>query len=358
MTDTAPPAPPASGLFAHDLPEAIESLDADRIEALLAAWERASALNTVRAVRSDLKMWRAWCARSYRPPLPASPSDLVWHLRDAVEDGLRPATLSRRLASIARLHALAGLEDPTKDDLVRYEMRAIKRALGTAPRQKLGLRVKGDVEDLRRDAPVGLSVLGMIAAQPETILGLRNRALLSFGYDTGMRRSELVEASWENLERAPDGSAAYLLARSKTDQEGVGAWRYVSPRSVGHLAAWADAAGVEDGPIFRRVTRFGTIGAAAITGARYAMILKEMAAVAIAALPEGERPDDAETARILGRVSGHSTRIGVDQDLIAGGADLAGVMQALGWRSPQMPARYASQLAVRSGAAAKVLKGI
>jgi hypothetical protein len=37
-------------------------------------------------------------------------------------------------------------------------------------------------------------------------------------------------------------------------------------------------------------------------------------------------------------VSGHSARVGMAQDLVAGGADLPEVMQAGRWKSPAMPA--------------------
>ena len=44
------------------------------------------------------------------------------------------------------------------------------------------------------------------------------------------------------------------------------------------------------------------------------------------------------------RISGHSLRVGMAQDLVAAGADLSGVMQAGRWKTPAMPARYAEHL--------------
>ena len=51
-------------------------------------------------------------------------------------------------------------------------------------------------------------------------------------------------------------------------------------------------------------------------------------------------------------MSGHSARVGMAQDLVAGGADLAAVMQAGRWKSPTMPARYAERLLAKRGAVA------
>lgn len=54
-------------------------------------------------------------------------------------------------------------------------------------------------------------------------------------------------------------------------------------------------------------------------------------------------------------LTAHSTRVGLTQDLFAAGQDLAGIMQALRWKSPQQPARYSQALSVEANAAAKVV---
>jgi hypothetical protein len=52
-------------------------------------------------------------------------------------------------------------------------------------------------------------------------------------------------------------------------------------------------------------------------------------------------------------ISGHSARVGMSQDLVAAGADLAAVMQAGRWKTPTMPARYAEHLLAAKGAVAQ-----
>jgi hypothetical protein len=57
-------------------------------------------------------------------------------------------------------------------------------------------------------------------------------------------------------------------------------------------------------------------------------------------------------ARIVDRVSGHSTRVGAAQDLAELDIDLAAITQAGGWKSPRMPLQYAEKInAARSGMA-------
>jgi homoserine acetyltransferase len=64
------------------------------------------------------------------------------------------------------------------------------------------------------------------------------------------------------------------------------------------------------------------------------MIQRAFDAGALSAL----RTDDL--ARLLKGISAHSTRVGLNQDLFASGEDLAGIMDALRLKSPQIPLAY------------------
>ena len=136
---------------------------------------------------------------------------------------------------------------------------------------------------------------------------------------------------------APDGASTALIRRSKTDQTGVGEVRWLSPQTVAQLRRWLKAARIDAGPVFRPVNKAGVVGAKALEGGEVPRILKRLA-----------RQAGLDPATI----SGHSARVGMAQDLVAGGADLVAVMQAGRWRSPTMPARYAERLLAKRGAVA------
>src|SRR3546814_17626716 len=69
-----------------------------------------------------------------------------------------------------------------------------------------------------------------------------------------MCASELVAIAVEHIIEAIDPDARLVsIPRSKGDQEGEGAKAFLSPRTVRAIAAWREAAGIERGPIFRRV---------------------------------------------------------------------------------------------------------
>src|SRR3546814_12955406 len=58
-----------------------------------------------------------------------------------------------------------------------------------------------------------------------------------------------------------------------------------------------------------------------------------------------------DVSRLLKGISAHSTRVGLNQDLFASGEDLAGIMDALRWKSPRMTLAYNRNLPAEQGAA-------
>ncbi len=217
---------------------------------------------------------------------------------------------------------------------------------------------------------------------------------MSAGYDTGLRASELVAIAVEHIIEAIDPDARLLsIARSKGDQDGEGATAYLSPRTVRAIAAWLEAAGIAAGPVFRRVNvrRYKAKAAVrgrsidSISGRESWDLRKTLPKKAVPARVEydvGEgalhpasvgpiyramiqRAFDAgalsdltmdDLAKLLKGISAHSTRVGLNQDLFTSGEDLAGIMDALRWKSPRMPLAYNRNLAAESGAAGRLLR--
>ena len=63
---------------------------------------------------------------------------------------------------------------------------------------------------------------------------------------------------------------------------------------------------------------------------------------------------EAEVARWEAAVSSHTLPVGVAQDQYAARETLPAIMQAYRWRDPKTVLRYGAQLAVKSGAAARM----
>ena len=245
------PSPPGPGF---DLAWEVTKLSAWQTitvsSVLIAAYQAASSPHSIRTLKSDLEAFDLRCRRTKRIALPATPEIVADYLDARAGLGARPASLGRYKASIAKIHQLLDLKDPTQAELVKLRLRAIRREKGSAQAQARPLRFKGPVKDVDR----GINVRALLEACTDVLPGLRDRALLSVAYDTGLRASELVAVKVDHVLDALDPEARLLaIHRSNGDPDGEGATAYRSPRSVRAIATWTEAAGIADGPLFRRV---------------------------------------------------------------------------------------------------------
>lgn len=363
-------------------------------EPLIAAFQAASSPHTLRALQSDLEAFDLWCRRTGRITLPATPEIVAAYLDARAGEGSKPASLSRYKASIARVHKLLGIADPTAAPLVRLRLAAINKAKGVAQTQARPLRFKGPVRDVAGDAPRGLNIRALLDSCPDDMPGLRDRALLSVAYDTGLRAAELCAVAIEHLTEAIDPEARLLrIPKHKGDQQGEGATAFLSPRSVAAILAWTEAAEITEGALFRRVQVRRYKARPAVKGRRIETISGREAwdlrktvsrpavparveydigektlhpgsigplyrAIIQRAFDRGALPDLTahDLVRLLQGISAHSTRVGLNQDLFASGEDLAGIMDALRWKSPRMPLAYNRNLAAEHGAAGRLMK--
>ena len=87
----------------------------------------------------------------------------------------------------------------------------------------------------------------------------RNCALLAVGYDTLLRRSELVALRVEDILEEMEGSATVLLRAGKTDAEGHGAALFLARDTVQLVNAWRERGRVRDGRLFRGIGRYSRL---------------------------------------------------------------------------------------------------
>lgn len=268
------------------------------VRAYLAAEKSA---NTRRAYATDWADFSTWCDRGGAAALPATAIDVARYLAQLADSGRKVATIERRVAAIRYVHKAAGHEPPTGAEGVKAVMRGIRRTRRQAKRQK---------------APATAEVLAeALRAQPDTLAGLRDRALLLIGFAGALRRSELVALEVADLTFRPKGLLLQIRS-SKTDQDGEGASlpipRGRSLRPVAALEAWLAAAGITEGPIFREINRHGRIGAAALSDRSVARIVKKVL---------GASGLDARM------YSGHSMRAGFVTSSLAQGVDVFTIMR-------------------------------
>jgi integrase/recombinase XerD len=295
--------------------------------------------NTIRARRSDWRVFCAFCRERHFNPLPAS----VPVLRAFLEECLSPsraksaATIERYLATIAHAHALTDCPDPTKTAALRSAHRHLTRRLpASQPKAALrGARIDYALEHLKT---------------PDAAWDLRAKALLATAYCTMARRAELVALRLADLsfnERGGDGVA--LIRNTKARREEP---RYLSRAAVAALKAWMAHAGIDDGWVFRRFVNTGAVAGSAINAQEVARIIQRVGRILNAAASEGETPWPAEG------LGGHSIRIGAAHDLAAAGIDLTSIMHSGGWTDAKMPRYYTRELAVQDSGMARMMRTI
>jgi site-specific recombinase XerD len=221
---------------------------------------------TRRAYRGDFDAFRVWCTALGVSPLPATAETVAAFLAAEARRGLKPSSIGRRLAAVRYAHKLAGHEPPTSSEAVRATMRGIRRTVGTAPVRKAPLTA-----DHAR---------AMASAAPDTLCGLRDRAVLLLGFAGAFRRSELVALDVADVESCDEGLRIHIR-RSKTDQEGQGATIAILRGSmacpVHALQAWLAAAAITEGPLFRPVAKGGRVETARLSDRSVAEIVKRHA---------------------------------------------------------------------------------
>lgn len=272
----------------------------------------ATSNNTRRAYRADIEHFESAGGR-----LPATDKIIERYLLDSAHRH-NPRTLSRRLTAIRQWHKLKGLADPTDSPLVTKTMRGIARLHGKPKRQALALRLK----DLDR--------ITQYLKEHESVINVRNRALLLVGFFGAFRRSELVALKWEQVSFESDGMVI-TLPRSKTDQAGDGQ-KVIIPFGndnrcpVRALIDWRQASGQWSGLVFRWVSKTGNVMSKGISGFQVNRIIQ------ILAKKVGLSNAD--------QYSAHSLRRGFATEAARKGASMPAIQRHGRWKSTRTVIEY------------------
>jgi site-specific recombinase XerD len=272
---------------------------------------------TRRAYRADLRAYEAWCVEKGRSPLPASEGTVESYLIDLASEGLKVSTLRRALSAISQAHTLKGYPSPRERAVVKRTIQGIAKRIG-APQV--------------RKEPVRVDTMGLLLAQlPDSIVGVRDRALLLLGFAGGFRRSELVALDVGDLEFTNDGIRV-TIRRSKTDQEGRGRvlgipYGSTAPRCpVRSVKAWLELSKTTEGPVFRPVSRWKGARAERLAPQGVANVVKRYAKRAGIANWE--------------KFAGHSLRRGLVSSAKKAGKSMHSIMAQTGHTSFDMVNRY------------------
>lgn len=265
------PNPSSSALLA---PDRLAEQAADAVRELLA---EAAAANTTRSYATALRYWAGWFQGRFGQPItlpvpePAVVQFVVDHLARRGKAGLtwelppeldthliasglkqklgpfKLSTVVHRVAVLSAAHQAHKAANPCEAPAVRQLLKRGRRASvkrGERPHKKTAI-TRSELEAL-------------LVTCDDSLEGLRDKALLLFGFASGgRRRSEIAAANWQDLRRIGDDAFIYRLEHSKTQQAGPNATatpdKPVLGRAGSALAAWLTAADITEGPLFRRL---------------------------------------------------------------------------------------------------------
>jgi len=161
---------------------------------------------TIAEYSGDWKRFSAWCQRTKRQSLPASPETVLQYFAHLVGRGYKAATAVRQGAAINSYHRFAGHERPAGRE-AREFLTAVKRLRCERPRQMHPITP----EQLRE----------ITLRLPQTARGIRNRAILLVAYGSALRRANIAAMDLADVRITEEG-LVLSIRREKQDRRGEG----------------------------------------------------------------------------------------------------------------------------------------
>ena len=238
-------------------------------QALLDLYTRGTPENTLRAYERDLIYIEAWKGSALDWPESEAVAlrFILDHSRDleaqdaarAVAEGLMakglrkslncpaPSTLDRRIASWRAFHRMRNLPSPFESPLLRQARAKARRAAAKPPAPKSA-------------NPITLEVLeALLKACPPSKRGTRDRAILLLGWASGgRRRSEITGLHVEDI-TVEDDIVWIRLLETKTTAKGKTPRLLLKGRAAQALKDWLAVSPAKTGPLFRPISKSGTI---------------------------------------------------------------------------------------------------
>lgn len=260
--------------------------------------------------------------------LPASPAMVSNYLvRYAGE--VKVSTARLRLAALSKWHVSQGFYNPVASSEVKEVMQGIAKTHQSVQTQAPPLTFDHLREMCHRLESQKLAAI-QASDQSEILRTHRDLALILVGFWQGFRSDELSRVEAQNV-RFTQGRRGMVifLPYSKTDTNARGrnytlqALRAYCP--VDAMQRWIEVAGLDVGPVFKGISRWGKVAGAGINSRSIETILNRVAD----GLFEGQP-----------KFSTHSLRRGFADWAVNAGWSVKALCAHVGWKSVASAARY------------------
>lgn len=286
--------------------------------------EAAERDNTRRSYASAIRHFEI----EWKGLLPSTADAIARYLADHAAT-LAINTLRQRLAALSRWHTDQGFPDPTKSPLVRKVLKGI-RSVHAVPEKRARPLELAVLQQVDQWLDTAISKAGRSDDRPALLRYTRDRSLMLLGFWRGFRSDELVNLRVENTEVTPGQGMACYLGRSKGDRQLQG--RVFRCPALSRLCAvtafndWIGLAGLTEGPVFRKIDRWGHVADGSLHANSLIPLLRSLFAEAGVESPE--------------EYSSHSLRRGFAGWARTSGWDIKELMEYVGWKDVKSAMRY------------------
>ena len=313
--------------------------------------------NTQRAYISDYNEFAIFCKQAglsgFKNNFEHNEICIKQYVEALCRSPLAYRTIKRRLSALSKFLGVAKLPNP----IIRSAYLRDFIRLSLIENRKFRLSHKQAV-------PLTIDMLEQInnAIIPDSLLELRDLAIINLMFDALLRADELVRVCIEDISARNN---TLLVVSSKSDQSGQGQYRYVSSSTISMVQEYineanldpktkatrlsSDLRGLHKGVLFRRLTNHKTallpfdenIPSHKANVLNYSSVYRIWQRI-------------AQRAGISENITPHSGRVGGAVSLAEDGASLPELQLAGGWQSPEMPGHYTKQANVKRGGMAKL----
>jgi integrase len=259
--------------------------------------------------------------------LPATGDGIVRYLAEYA-DQHAISTLKQRLAALAQWHITQGFPDPTKTPAVRQMIKGIRALHPAQEKQATPLllqHLERAVQWLEQEA-------AQAAARQDLAALLRSRrdmALVLIGFWRGFRGDELSRLQVEYTQAQAGVGITFYLPHSKGDRQHRGTtFRTPALKKLCPVQAyvnWITVAGIVQGPVFRKLDRWGHLAEDGLNANSLIPLLRRI----------------FNRAGVSGDLyTSHSLRRGFATWAAANGWDIKALMTYVGWKDMKSAIRY------------------
>ena len=290
-----------------------ELVPAERLSIAGARLNRSIADSTAKAYERYISLYDRW--REATGGLPHHPDVLIYFLSE-MADG---RNYNKKSWKYTALHKVVAS--------LRWKHPDVYKAIEIIDRMLKNLRV--ETQGPKQVKPITEQEFGLIRAFAQRgEIEPRDLALIGVMRDAMLRSGEAVDVTWADISPRSNGTASLYISKSKTDQIGIGAYQFLTRRTVADLVAYAGSEVVLSNDL-----------SCVFPITESQLRRRIQAACKVAGLGEG--------------YSGHSCRIGMAIDLAKDKHSLPDIMNAGRWQSPEMPALYIRETEVDDGAVSR-----